>query len=121
MSSSNKVQWHGEAELAAALSELNNIIQPPAASKIKTIVSIALKNTNDFKMIVFDIEKWMKKSSINDRIAGIYIIDSICRGSISLGKDKTKDLYSNRFSTRLNEIFTLLNGSSENDMVNQFI
>ena len=110
--------WAGEKELALALKELNGV-HPPPASKVKNIVTIALKFPNDFKMIVYDVEKWMKKSPIGDRINAVYAIDSICRGSRNIHGSKEKDLFSNRFLTRLNEIFTLLIGISENDMVSE--
>ena len=109
--------WSGEAEFQGYLNELNGITQPPPASKIKSIVSFAMKNSTEFKMIVYDIEKWMKKAENNDRISGVYIIDSLCRAYRSQCKDKSKDVFSNRFVTRLNEIFMLLSGLSKNDLV----
>eukprot|EP01035_Chromulina_nebulosa_P020135 gene20135-26142_t len=45
-------------------------------------------------------------------MSGIYVIDSLCRGYRTI-HGKEKDVFSNRFLTRLNEIFSLLNGISE--------
>ncbi len=109
--------WSGEKELADALGELNNV-RPPPSSKIKAVVHIAFKYPTEFKMVVFDIEKWIKKSNIDDRIAGIFVIDSVCRGCRSQhGGNKDKDYYSSRFQTRISEIFSLMIGASEKDIV----
>jgi hypothetical protein len=108
--------WAGEHEFGNSLKELNNT-HPVPSSKVKAAVNVAMKYPNDFKMIVFDLEKWMKKSNLADRIAGIFVMDSICRGSRTQHRDKSKDLFSSRFLTRLNEIVSLLNGSSDHDIV----
>lgn len=108
--------WSGEQEFTNALNDLNNA-HPVPTSKVKVAVNVAMKYSNDFKMIVYDLEKWMKKSIISDRIAGIFVMDSICRGSRAQHRDKSKDLFSLRFLTRLTEILGLMNGASDHDIV----
>ena len=107
--------WSGEEELNVALNDLVGL-RPAPASKIKVAVGLCMKHSADFKMIVYAVEKWMKRAAIGDRISGVYVIDSLCRGYRSIhGKDK--DVFSNRFLTRINEIFQLLNGISETNYV----
>lgn len=108
--------WSGEGELATCLQEFHQLQgNRPSISKINTIVSIALKYITDYKMIVYDVEKWMKKAPIENRLCGIFVIDSICR-SMSHKNISQKDIFPNRFVSRFNEIFTLLNGLSEKHM-----
>lgn len=110
---SSKISWKGENELAEALRDLSQI-HPPPTSKVKNVVSVAFKYSSEFKMVAYDIEKWMKKSGIDDKIAGLFVIDSICRGCrAQQAHNKEKDFYSNRFAMRIPDIFLLLNGLSD--------
>jgi hypothetical protein len=107
--------WLGEGELQNALAELSGQ-HPVPSSKIKHIVSIAFKYQNEFKMVVYEIEKYIKKASGNDKIGGLFVIDFICQQSRNnFGKEK--DLFSNRFSIRLKETINYLEKCGPKDKV----
>ncbi len=62
-------------ELKAAL-KLLTISQ----ARVKTVADYALKNSQQFKRIVFEIENHTWRSEKDKRLAGIYVIDAIVRG-----------------------------------------
>jgi len=103
--------WVGEQELQKALQDLCG--QTPVSSiKVKHVVATANKYFSDFKMVVYEIEKFIKKSNTEDKLGGIYVIDALCRQH-----SKEKDTFVKRFSIRLKETFDHLRKLSSKDKV----
>ncbi len=104
--------WAGEAEMLRALHELLEYTSNVPTSKIRSIVSIANKNIADFKMVAYEIEKFIKKSDDNHKIAGLFVIDSLCKQH-----SKEREIFSKRFAIRLKEIFAHFAKLSQKDKV----
>lgn len=94
--------WSGEAELQTALRELCGSY-PVAASKIRQAVTVANKYSQEFKMVVYEIERFIKKAAMEDKIAGVFVIDSLCRQH-----SKERETFAKRFALRLKETFGFL-------------
>ena len=90
-------KWPGEAELSSALEDLTGINsrgshewdeksnEPINGSiRIENVVDIAFKYQNEFKMVVYEIEKFIKKSINENKLPGLFIIIIIIRSSISM-------------------------------------
>lgn len=116
---SNKNSWNGEEDFARALSDLCGKGNNLNASKIKQVVNIAFEHKHHYKLVVYDVEKWMRKIPVEERLQGIYVVDGICRHCRQLHV-KEKDYYSLRFLHRINEIISLFGTSSESDIVSSF-
>ena len=95
--------WVGEAELTQALSLLAGY-RPPAASQVKKATQVALKYQNEYKMVVFELEKYLKRSSADDKLAGIFVMDAICRSP----QTREKDVFGPRFASRMKQICACL-------------
>ena len=111
---SGETSWAGEAELSAALVALSS----GTASEpdlVKKAAQVSVKFQNEYKMVVFELEKFIKKSKAEDKLAGILVIDLICK--IAQGKDK--DVFCARFGTRLKQIFACLHDLSPEDKVRE--
>lgn len=94
--------WPGENEIQNCLIDL---VGDCSISKIKQLCSSCFKYQNEYKMVVFEVEKFIKKSSPEDRLAGLFGLDAICKASRSqFGKEK--DIFSNRFALRLKDTLT---------------
>ena len=107
--------WAGEEELQKALQDLCG--QSSVSSvKVKHVVSLANKFSNDFKMVVYEIEKFVKKANSDDKLGCIYVIDALCRQH-----SKEKDIYAKRFSIRLKETFDYLRKLPSKDKVWQLM
>lgn len=107
---SSKV-WAGEEELQKSLQELCG--QGSVSTvKVKHVVTTANKYFSDFKMVVYEIEKFVKKANSEDKLAGIYVIDALCRQH-----SKEKDVFAKRFSIRLKETFDYLRKLPSKDKV----
>ena len=103
--------WAGENDIK---NSLNDLIGDCSVSKIKQFCSICFKYQAEYKMVVFEIEKFIKKSKQDDRIAGLFGLDALCKASRSqFGKEK--DIFSNRFSLRLKETLTYIDYNKLND------
>lgn len=115
-----KRSWVGDAEIASLFEKLcekeTNQVKELFNSKLKAIVSAALKYQNEFKMVVYEIESFIKKAPVQNKIYGLYAMDSICRKSRSMFP-KEKDLYSNRFALRLKETIGFLDKISSKEKV----
>eukprot|EP00981_Chlorochromonas_danica_P009543 scaffold2727_cov161-Ochromonas_danica.AAC.6 len=94
--------WSGEAELQTALRELCGSY-PVAASKIRQAVTVANKYSQEFKMVVYEIERFIKKATTEDKIAGVFVIDSLCRQH-----SKERETFAKRFALRLKDTFGFL-------------
>jgi hypothetical protein len=96
----SKGKWNGEDEVKSVINEL--IDGPCTASKIKQACTVCLKFVNEYKMVVFEVERIVKKGTNGDKPTGVYLIDAICRNSRSqFGSHR--DLYTTRFSLRIKE------------------
>lgn len=89
--------WSGETELQAALQELCGQ-HPVPASKIRQAVTVANKYCAEFKMVVYEIEKFVKRVPVDDKIAGIFVMDSLCRQH-----SKERETFAKRFAVRLKD------------------
>lgn len=108
---SNK-HWAGEQELHKALQELAEYQSNVPTSKIRSVVSIANKYVSDFKMVVYEIEKFIRKSDDHQKITGLFVIDSLCKQH-----SKERELFSKRFALRLRDTFSHFSKFSEKDKV----
>ena len=94
----------------------NNHVKEIFNSKLKAVVNAAFKYQNEFKMVVYEIESFIKKAPLQNKIYGLYAIDSICRKSRSQ-YPKEKDIFSNRFAIRLKETIGFLDKISDKEKV----
>jgi hypothetical protein len=108
---SNK-HWTGEEEMHKALQELLEYQSNVPTSKIRNVVSIANRHVADFKMIVYEIEKFIRKSDDNHKIAGLFVIDSLCKQH-----SKEKELFGKRFALRLKDTFSHFSKLGDKDKV----
>lgn len=106
-------KWAGEGELQAALKQLEGQ-RPVQATFVKAVVTTAMKYQNEFKMVVYEVERFIKKCDTDDKIAGIFVIDAICRQSKQSGG---KDAFVSRFSQRLKDTISFLSRVSSKDKV----
>lgn len=91
--------WQGENDLKNCL---NDLVGDCSISKIKHLCGVCFKHQAEYKMVVFEIEKFIKKSPQSDRLAGLFALDALCKASRSqFGKEK--DFFSNRFALRLKD------------------
>ena len=83
---------------------------------IHQCVATAFKLQKEFKLVVYAIEMFIKKSKVDDKLGGLFVLDALCRESRSrYGKDK--DVFSNRFKLRIKETITFLDRVSVKDKV----
>jgi CID domain len=109
----SKPKWVGEHELSSALADFLRGGTPAPKQKVKDATTAVLKHADEYKMVVFDVERWMKKCSVHDRISGILLIDSVCRASVAAKKSKGPAAQiAPRFATRIHEIMALLQGGA---------
>ncbi len=104
--------WSGESDLLKALHELLDHHSTVPTSKIRAIVSIANKHIADFKMVVYEIEKFIRKSDDHNKIAGLFVIDSLCKQH-----SKERDIFSKRFALRLKDTFSYFSKLTTKDKV----
>lgn len=97
-------QWVGEEELQNLLKELRGHSQGVPTSKIKQIVSFCNKHIQDFKMIVYEIEKYIRKAEHVDKLGGLFVLDSLSRQH-----SKERDTFMKRFAIRLKETMSFMN------------
>lgn len=95
-------QWSGEVELLGLLQELCGHSSVPT-SKVKQIVTVCNKHIAEFKMVVYEIEKFIKKSNSEDKLGGLFVIDSLCRQH-----SKERETFAKRFSIRLRETLSYM-------------
>eukprot|EP01031_Cornospumella_fuschlensis_P038145 gene38145-46351_t len=98
----SKPQWAGEAELQGALQELCGVYPVPS-SKIRQAVTVANKYCAEFKMVVYEIERFVKKAAAEDKIAGVFVMDSLCRQH-----SKERETFAKRFAVRLKDTTSFL-------------
>lgn len=70
---------NSEGNFATALQGLKGMKRPVVASKIKAVAECALQYQSEYKLVVYEVEKFIKKSEPEDRILGVFVLDSICR------------------------------------------
>jgi hypothetical protein len=95
--------WAGEEELQKLLQELCGHTGGVPTSKVKQIVGVCNKYVQDFKMVVYEIEKFIKKSNPLDKLGGLFVLDSLSRQH-----SKERETFAKRFAVRLKETFTYL-------------
>jgi hypothetical protein len=94
--------WSGEKDLQAALQELCGQ-HPVPASKIRQAVTVANKYSHEFKMVVYEIERYIKKAANEDKVAGVAVLDSLCRQH-----SKERETFAKRFALRLKDTMIYL-------------
>lgn len=108
--------WKGESELKEVLNDLS---APVTNAKLKSACSICMKYQNEYKMVVFEIEKYIKKASLKDKAGGIFLIDAVCKSSKAL----SKDTFTPRFALRIKDTIASIefDNLSTSDKVNCLI
>jgi len=107
--------WVGEEDLTRALKALEGqrIADGSSATLVQKATQTALKYHAEYKMVVFEVEGYIRRASAADRLGGLYVIDSICRHS----KGKDKENFCGRFSTRMQKICSSLQEIPATDKV----
>ncbi|KAI8846329.1 hypothetical protein BC829DRAFT_398642 [Chytridium lagenaria] len=94
---------------------------PISASKIQQLTRLALKHSRHYKNVVYSIEKFVQKCSVDLKLAGLYVIDSIARASqkSAIGEGSSASLEAFAYLARLEEkiegIFPHLLAASDHD------
>jgi hypothetical protein len=113
-----KKAWPGDAEMVALFEKLcdreNNHVKEFFSAKLKAVVNAAFKYQTEFKMVVYEVENFIKKAPAQNKIYGLYALDSICKKSRSQFT-KEKDIFSNRFAIRLKDTIGFLEKISEKE------
>lgn len=93
-------QWKGESDFAKGFQNFN---LSTLNSKIKEMCHLCLKYALEYKMVVHEVERFIRKSNnLSEKVAGLYLIDAICKASrAQYGKEK--EVFAKRFSQRLLE------------------
>jgi len=104
------MSWKGESELSGALQALVGG-QSPSPDLIKKASQTALKFQSEYKMVVFEVEKFVKRAVAADKLSGILVMDSICKSAHS----KEKDVLCARFGSRMKQIFLSLQDIPSSD------
>lgn len=106
--------------------------RPVSQSKLKVVVDLAFRFQKDYKMVVyevsshhsmwlfnswsFQVEKHIRKAPPDEKLCGVYVMDSICKQAREL-LGKSNDLFTPRFAIRLKETLSPLNTLSREDQV----
>jgi hypothetical protein len=107
--------WPGEKEIQEALSGLVRGSGGVSASRVKDAAKVALANSREFKRVVYEIERFIRKSRPRDRVAGVYVIDAVVKESRS--KSGEKDHFESRFTQRMkSDTLPALRAVPESDM-----
>lgn len=101
--------WPHEVEFDKELFSLRNQSQ----TKIQTIAKFAHKYNKYFKFIVRQVGAYVKRSTEQQRVPAVYVIDAIIRCSKSTYIDK--DTYASRFADLIVGWFDKLSECSEDD------
>ena len=73
------MSWKGESDFVASFQDFN---LSTLNSKIKELCHLCLKYTAEYKMVVHEVERFIRKSSNqSEKVAGLYLIDAICKAS----------------------------------------
>ena len=81
-------EWEGSAAIQAALKDAANVF-PPSGSKIKVVVNECIKRHKEFKFVVYEIERFIRKANKSEhRVVGLYCFDALCRKSGEKGGAK---------------------------------
>lgn len=107
--------WPGEQEMQSTLSLLCEQL-PASISTIKKVVAAAFKYQNEYKMVVYEIEKFIKKSAAEYKLGGLFVMDAVCRQS-KQASGRDKDQFCQRFALRLPETISFMEKSSVKDKV----
>ncbi|KAJ1502479.1 hypothetical protein HMI54_008968 [Coelomomyces lativittatus] len=88
------------------LKQLSQSMKPASASRIATITKLALKHVKHYKFIVHHIISFIKTCAPELKLSGLYMVDAICRASMTEFKKKgkayfEKEPYVHRFETTL--------------------
>jgi hypothetical protein len=98
-------EWAGAANIQKTLKDLGSSL-PPSASRVKAVVNECLKHHKEFKYVVYELERFIRKAVNNDtRIVGLHVIDAVSRKSdAKLGKDK--DNITKRIVAKMKDILS---------------
>ena len=87
------------APLEHALSVLGSSPDALSANKIQAAADAGLAYHREYKTVVHLVERFVRKQEPEKRLAGIYVIDAICRKS----KKEDVDPFGPRFAKNLAE------------------
>ncbi|KAI9356270.1 hypothetical protein DFJ73DRAFT_240491 [Zopfochytrium polystomum] len=78
---------------------------PISASKIAAVTKAAFKCARHYKAVVHSIERFVVKGSPDQKLPGLYLIDSICRGAGKALPDHEAQAMISRFEEKLESMF----------------
>ena len=107
--------WVGEAELVSILETLKGQGDPLPQELIKRVTTVAVKFQGEYKMVVFEVEKFIKRAVPSDKLSGMTVIEAICRTA----QGKEKDLFCARFGLRMKQICACLHDIPSSDKVSR--
>jgi hypothetical protein len=106
--------WPGEADMVSAFQELQDAADGKGSltNSVKIAVKMCLQHQKEYKMVVFEVERFMIKANEAGRMGAIYVMDSLCRKEAT---GKSKESFCTRFASRMKQIFMHFEGISENN------
>jgi hypothetical protein len=104
--------WPGEVELVGVFDALGAGADEGISltSHLKAVVKACLKHQKEYKMVVFETEKFMLKASDEGKVAAVYVIDTVCRKET---QGKAKENFCARYASRFKQIFASLEKLNE--------
>jgi len=79
-------------------------------NSVKVATKMCLQHQKEYKMVVFEVERFMNKASEAARMGAMYVLDLLCRKEAT---GKSKENFCARFASRMKQIFAVLEGVSE--------
>ncbi|KAI9595678.1 hypothetical protein BDF19DRAFT_441239 [Syncephalis fuscata] len=62
-------------------------VKPPIkTAKVEQLTQLAVRYANNYKAIVYSVERFIRKCPREYRLSGLYLIDSICRQGLSVAR-----------------------------------
>jgi hypothetical protein len=102
--------WAGEKEIVKAFKAFDGSDPTPHNQAVHEATNACMKYAHEYKMVVFEIEKYMKRARANDRAKYMYIIDNILQQT----KSTSRDNFITRFSGRMKQICSQFDDAEEN-------
>lgn len=81
-------------------------------ASVKVATKMCLQHQKEYKMVVFEVERFLAKASEAAKMGGLYVVDLLCRKEAT---GKSKDNFCARFASRMKQIFAMLEGVSESN------
>lgn len=104
-------------DLQEALDQCTSI----SKSKIANVTKLSMKHQKRYKDVVHHVEKFIRKSKNKSKLPALYIIDSICRASLTKSDNETENKkektskYIARFGRNIEKTFHALCRGPQSD------